>query len=182
MRANWFIAWPVDVPSLRSRLGEVPDDVRTFASTDRHITLAFLGSVGAEAARKAFDALDATLLSRVEATFGDVVLMGHPKRGTALSAEIDQGCDLLAKQIGERRSLVLDTAGARPDKYAPRPHMTIARIRRRVPRSARETALRWAAGLDLSGLCVSIERIALYTWSDERPRVQFRFDRERALQ
>lgn len=177
---NWFLAWPVKV-SLGDRLADVPDEVRAFAPADLHITLAFLGAVDRDIARDTFDSLDLSLLSPTQISFGDVVLMGHPRRGTALSAEVADGRETLATQIGAQRSELLERAGARPERYEPRPHMTIARIHRRASRTAREAALRWAAAIDLSSMSATVERLALYTSSVDRQRTRFRIDREHDL-
>lgn len=184
MRANWFIGWPLSVPGLDERLGEAPKDVRLFAANDLHLTLAFLGPVGAERAGSAFDRLDVAALSRVDVSFGNVVVMGDPGKGTALAAELTDGGQTLTQQMRRDRDRLLAAAGARPEGREPLPHLTVARIGRRATPAARRAALTWAAALDLRGLGSSADRIALYTWSADRSRGTgnlFRIARERAL-
>lgn len=179
MRANWFVGWPVECPTVRDRLVAPPEGVRLFAPSDLHVTLAFLGPVDEAKAVAAFEALDMEGLTAVDATFGAVGLMGSPRRGTALAAIVRDPTDALEEAIHSRRDAVLETAGAPPEDRPARPHMTVARIGRRAKPPERRAAIRWSEHLDLSGLGARLDRIALFTWSDDRPRTQFRVARER---
>ena len=171
MKPNWFIGWPIAAPLL-ARAGELPVSVRLFAESDLHVTLAFLGACGEERARAAFATIEAA--KPVQVGFGGVQLFGHPRRGTALSATLAAGREVLVARTSEQQDAALSAAEARPETRAPNPHVTIARIARRASKDERERALEWAAEIDLSGLTAVIDRVALYTWSDQRPQVQFR--------
>ncbi len=173
MRPNWFIGWPIAAP-LHERVTEAPASVRHFVPGDLHATLAFLGACGEERARAALQAIESAAAAPVRVTFGGVELFGHPRRGTALSATLRDGRDELAERITAQRDAALEAAGARPDRRPPRPHVTIARIARRASRTEREAALAWAERVDLGGLEAVVDRLALYTWSERRPEVQFR--------
>lgn len=173
MKPNWFIGWPVAAPLLE-RATAAPPSVRLFAPSDLHATLAFLGGCAEARARVAFRALDAAAAAPVRIRFGAVELFGHPRRGTALSATLRDGREELAERIVEQRAAAFEAAGARPETRPPRPHVTLGRIARRASRAEREAALEWAAHIDLEGLEATVDELALYTWSDERPRVQFR--------
>lgn len=173
MRANWFIGWPVEAPLLDRATG-APPSVRLFARADLHVTLAFLGGCGEERARAAFAGVDEAAATPAHVSFGRVELFGHPRRGTALSATLAEGREALARRIAAARDGLLELAGARPDRRPPRPHVTLGRIRRRAARDERDEALAWAASIDLSGLRTEVDRLALYTWSEERPATQFR--------
>lgn len=159
---------------LLERASERPPRVRLFAPTDLHATLAFLGGCGEARARAAFATVDPAAAAPVAVTFGRVELFGHPRRGTALSATLRDGREELARRIGDRRDAALEAAGARPDPRPPRPHVTLARIARRASRQEREAALAWAAAIDLAGITATVDRLALYTWSERRPEEQFR--------
>ncbi|MEZ4336863.1 MAG: 2'-5' RNA ligase family protein [Sandaracinaceae bacterium] len=179
MRPNWFVGWPIDCPALIERLGGPPEGVRLFAPSDIHVTLAFLGPVDETRAVAAFEALHTEDLGAIDVTFGAVGLMGHPRRGTALAAIVRDPEDSLERAIAARRDPVLEAAGAPPDDRPPRPHATIARIGRRANPPTRRAAIRWSEHVDLSGLGACLDRIALFTWSHDRARAQFRVVRER---
>jgi len=173
MRPNWFIAWPCAPPELAPRLTGVPSGVRLFAPSDYHLTLAFLGPVDEATARATFARVDPAVAAPLDVRLDRVRLMGHPRRGTALAATLGLGGEALAERIGGHRAALLEVAGARPDDRPPLPHLTVARIRRRASRPERRAALRWAEGLELGDVTHRIDAIALYTWSDDRPRRQF---------
>ena len=89
--ANWFIAFPVSTEGLLERLEPPPPRVRLFAAEDLHVTLAFLGPVGEDAARRAFEHTAALGLAPFRATLGEVVALGPPRRRSALAATIADG-------------------------------------------------------------------------------------------
>ncbi len=178
MRPNWFVGWPLEQPALRERLGGAPEGVRLFAPSDLHVTLAFLGPVDEARARAAFDAVALDGLGPFDVTLGAVGLMGHPRRGTALAAIVRDATGALASAIETRRDAVLAAAGAPPEDRPPRPHVTVARIARRASPPQRRAAIRWTEHVDLSGLGARLDRIALYTWSTDRPVTQFRVAHE----
>lgn len=173
MRPNWFIGWPCSTPALAPRLTGAPSGVRLLAPSDYHLTLAFLGPVDEATARATFGRVSRALAEPVDVRLDRVRLMGHPRRGTALSATLAEGGDALAERIAAHRGPLLDAAGARPDDRPPLPHLTIARIHRRAAPAEREAALAWAASLELGDVTHRIDAVALYTWSDERPKRQF---------
>jgi len=174
MRPNWFIAWPCSPPELALRLTGVPPSVRLFAPFDLHLTLAFLGPVDEAVARATFARVDPSVAAPVDVRLDGLRLMGHPRRGTALSATLAEGAEALAARTAAHRAALLEAAAARPDDRPPLPHLTVARIARRASRADRKAALRWAADRVLDDVTHRVDAIALYTWSDERPKRQFR--------
>jgi len=174
MRPNWFIGWPCATPALAPRLAGAPPGVRRLGASDYHLTLAFLGAVDEATARATFAGVPPSLAAPVDVRLGRVRLMGHPRRGTALAATLTDGADVLAHRIAAHRAPLLDAAGARPDDRRPLPHLTIARIHRRAAPAEREAGLAWASELELGDVTHRIDALALYTWSDERPRRQYR--------
>lgn len=181
MPANWFVAWPVDAPAIAERLRGAPEGVRVLAPGDLHVTLAFLGAVDEARALAALDAIEPATLAAVAATFGAVGVMGHPKRGTALSAVVRQGREALEAAIEARRARALEAAGAPPDERPPLAHLTVARIGRRARAPERRAAIRWTEHIDLSGIDATLDRVALYTWSEDRRAAQYRIARAHAL-
>ena len=185
-RANWFVGLPVPAGRWFSeRVRDPPPGTRLFSPGDLHLTVAFLGPVGAAAARRAWNEVPPLLsgfgASPMDATLGGVVPPGHPLRPSALSALLDQGNDAVIALIAALRGRLLRLAGARPDRRAPKPHLTLARPGRRATDAERNRAVAWSRELDLAGVPVHLDRIALYTWADDRRRVLFRIVDEAPL-
>ena len=177
MRPNWFVAFPVPAgPWLERALAEAPPGLRLFHGDDLHVTLAFLGLVPEAEARAAWAvaASAAASMPAVDATLGPGVAMGSLHRGSALSALIAEGNEPLASAIGAARTAILTAASARPDERPPKPHVTLARPTKRATLAERSAALAWAQTLDLGAPRVRIDRLALYTWSEDRAQRLFR--------
>ena len=162
-RPNWFFAFPLDGAFVQA-LPALPGALRLYHPDDVHLTLAFLGGCGEEGAMRALAALDARLAldppGALEVSLGEVVPMGGSRRSySALSALLGAGRE------------------ARPAK----PHITIARPKRRATDADRQAGLAWAEALDLSGVQARLDRIALFTWSERRVERLFRIVAERRL-
>jgi len=175
VKPNWFVGLRVPpAAGVAEGVTDLPAGVRRFAAEDLHLTVAFLGSVGEEAARRAWAACGLASSPPIAATLAEVVPMGSPRRFSALAAELAEGhreaCDL----IDALRAPMLAAAGSRPDTRPPRPHVTVARLRRRASPAERRDALAWAAALSLSGASIELTELALFTWSEDRQRVLFR--------
>ncbi len=166
--ANWFVAIPIEASDWFSRVGEPPPGIRRFAPEDLHLTLAFLGAVGEDAARAAFERARAIPLAPCEVQLGALVPMGAARRFSALSAHLSQGEATVAAAIMAVRDDVCDAAGARRDLRPALPHLTLARPTRKATQSERAEALRWARALELGAPRVQLDSVALYTWFPER--------------
>jgi 2'-5' RNA ligase len=146
-----------------------PPRVRVFATSDLHVTLGFLGSVGESDARRAWDRIgEFHSFQRVTGSFSRVEPLGHPRKPSALCAMIDDGREALSEMIEEARETLLSAAGAPEDTRPPLPHMTLARIQRRAKAAERRQALRWADTIDLRAVAFTAPSVALYTWADDR--------------
>jgi 2'-5' RNA ligase len=183
-RPNWFFAFPVEGAFVRE-LPAAPKLFRLFHPDDVHLTLAFLGGSGEEPARRALDLLDERLearpLAAFDVTLGELVPMGSARRYTALSALLGEGRAPLVACLTELGGLLCETAlGRRPSRPA-KPHVTIARPRQRASDAERASGLAWARALDLGGVRRRLDRIALYTWSDQRRERLFKIVAERKL-
>lgn len=183
MRPNWFFAFPLDGAFVLD-LPEPPHGFRRFHPGDVHLTLAFLGGCGEEGARKALAALDLRLKELVpralEVSLAEVVPMGTKRKYSALSALLAQGREETEAYIGALRDAPTLAAKGREDTRAPKAHVTIARPFR-AKESERAAGLAWARGLDLRGVRATLDRIALYTWSESRKERLFRIVDERPL-
>lgn len=176
---NWFVALPVDpgrwfAPLVRT----APSLLRVFHPDDIHVTVAFLGSCGEAGARRAWDRVVAELRHRqprpMTVTLGEIVPMGNPKRPSALSVVIAEGAAPVAELIGALRPEAWSAADARPDDRPPRPHITVARPRRKASGAERKAAIRWATDQPPVKADVTLDRVALLTWAEDRRARQFR--------
>ena len=184
MRPNWFIAFPVDAAFVQD-LPPPPSAVRRFHPDDVHLTLAFLGGCSEQAAREAWALLE-TRLTRERRAFtvslAGVVGMGGSRRGyTALSALLERGREEAAGWLTSLEEPLLQAVGRPASQRLPKPHITLARPLRRATSAQRAAALGWAQSLDLRGVRLRLDRLALYTWSDQRPKRLFKIVEQHPL-
>jgi RNA 2',3'-cyclic 3'-phosphodiesterase len=183
-RPNWFFAFPLD-GSFVLDLPEVPPGFRRFHPGDVHLTLAFLGGCGEDSARRALTALDERLrtapLAALDVTLAEIVPMGPKPAYSALSALLARGRDEATGYVASTRDLLTDAALCRREQRPPKPHVTIARPPLRANETRRAEGLDWARGIDLCSVACRLDRIALYTWYENRSERQFRIVEERPL-
>jgi 2'-5' RNA ligase len=180
---NWFFAFPLEGSFARPL--HPPAGFRRLHPDDAHLTLAFLGACGQAAAERAQVALDEQLRQEpqgpLNVSLGPVVPMGPARAYSALSALLKRGRLPTERCIARLRDSLVDAAGARRDLRAPKPHVTIARPRRRASAAERALGLRWAKGLDLTQVEATLDCIALYTWRPDRGERLFQVVSERRL-
>ena len=166
-------------------LPEPPASFRLYHPDDIHLTLAFLGGCGREGADRALVALDSILEQTrwppIDASLGEVVPMGSSRAYSALSVLLDGGRNEAARCITALRDGLTEAATGRREKRPAKPHITIARPKRRASSEARAAGLAWAARVDLHSVRARLDRVALYTWSDDRRERLFRIVTERRL-
>jgi 2'-5' RNA ligase len=184
-RPNWFLAFPVD-GAFVLELPPLPAQFRRFHPDDVHLTLAFLGGCAEPAALAALALLDERLerapIASMAISLGEVVPMGGSRRAyTALSALLVEGKAAVTECLAAHRDALLEAATGRRDARAPKPHISLARPKTRATEAQREAALRWASELDLRGQAARLDRIALYTWAENRQERLFRVVAERRL-
>lgn len=184
MRANWFFAFPLDGGFVRE-LPELPPAFRRFHPDDVHLTLSFLGGCSEQAANRALQALDAALAelapSAIEVSLGKVVPMGSGSRYSALAALLERGRAATEACIAALRDPISLAALGRVEQRPPKPHVTLARPGRQASAERRRQGLAWADSLDLRAVAGRLDRIGLYTWSDDRRERLFRIVAERPL-
>lgn len=193
---NWFIGFPLDDAWVAEAIDGIPDGLRTFHGEDIHVTIAFLGSCGTERAYDAWrwltgEELDgagsavrtagtsappaaANLGPAFDLTLGGLAPFGDPARPSALSAVPTQAGDESQRRIEALRDPLRQAAGLPTDGRPVRPHATVARIRRRETDEARAAAVAWALAKPPLNVTLRVDRIALYTWTDDRARQLYR--------
>jgi RNA 2',3'-cyclic 3'-phosphodiesterase len=183
-RPNWFIAFPID-GAFVLELPTLPPNFRRFHPEDVHLTLAFLGAVGEDGAARAMAALDRCLRDTprepLTISLAEVVPMGGARLYTALSALVGEGRPVAERYLGELRDPLTEAANGRHDRRPPKPHVTVARPVRRATDSDRAAGLSWAQSITPNRAQYTLDRIALYTWSETRRERMFRIVDERHL-
>jgi RNA 2',3'-cyclic 3'-phosphodiesterase len=183
-RPNWFIAFPLD-GAFVLELPALPRNFRRFHPEDVHLTLAFLGAVGEDGAERAMAALARCLEDTPRApltiTLADVVPMGGAHVYTALSALVGDGRPLAERYLADLRHPLTEAANGRRDKRPPKPHVTVARPARRATDSDRAAGISWAQSIPPNPTRYTLDRIALYTWSELRRERLFRIVAEHRL-
>lgn len=172
--ANWFIALSVPADSWFSRVTEPPAAVRRFHPEDMHVTVAFLGPVGEQAAEAAFVVAPRWPTGPLDVTLGAVKTMGNPRRPNAFSAVLGDGADAVTRATMAVRDGMCARAGARIDTRPPLPHVTIARPARSANGPQLTAAIAWVRSLDLGNPHVRLARLVLYTHSLDRTQRLFR--------
>ena len=183
-RPNWFFAFPIG-GAFVSELPPLPPRFRRFHPDDVHLTLTFLGGCGEQAAERALRALDELIVSSqqrpIEVSLGEVTRMGHGRAYSALSALLAGGREETERYIAATRDALTEAALGRREKRAPKAHVTLARPLRNATEAHRQAGLAWAAALDLRSVHTTLDRIALYTWPEDRRERLFRIVAERRI-
>jgi 2'-5' RNA ligase len=185
LRPNFFVAFPIDGRFVRD-LPAPPPHVRLFHPEDVHLTLSFLGGCGQAAAERGLAALDQALrgqpFAEIQVSLGKVVPMGRGSPYSALSALLERGREATERCVLALRDVVSEAALGRRENRPPPAHVTIARPRSRATQAALDAGLAWAEQLDLRSIEASLDRLALYTWSEgQRQERLFRIVAERRL-
>jgi 2'-5' RNA ligase len=178
--ANWFVALPVEVGPWFEQLVP-PPAVRLFGPGDLHITVAFLGPVSEERALAAFELAREFALPASVVRLGPIELLGNARRPSAFSALLTEGRAEVERAMTEARPALWECAGARTDSRPALAHVTVARPQRKATPDQLKQAARWARALDLGAPVCRLDRIALYTWSEDRTLSLFRIYRELPL-
>jgi len=155
-------------------VSDAPSSLRLFHPDDLHMTVAFLGGCGAERAAAAFATARPHQSSSFAITLDRLAPMGNPRRPSALSVLLADGHDAAVAVIDALRSAMWEAAGAEPDTRPAKPHITVARPPRKASASERRAAVDWATSKPAIGETLTIDRLCLYTWSDDRRHRQFR--------
>lgn len=183
-RPNWFFAFPLDGAFVET-LPELPAGFRRYHPDDVHLTLAFLGGCGEAGAERALAKLDELLppshQAPIAVSLGQIAPMGPKRRYSALSALLERGRAETEACMGRLRDPLLQAATGRSERREPKAHVTLARPRPRATDAQRDAGLAWARGVQLGAVEAVLDRIVLYTWSENRAERLFRRVTERHL-
>ena len=182
MRPNWFVGLPVAPHQWHlDLLATAPADVRRTHPDDLHITVAFLGGVDATAAENAWAMVLPDTAPAITVTLAGLAALGNQRRPTALSVLLGDGRSETAALISRLAPPMCRAAGVAESRYAVKPHVTVARPARNATAAERARAVAWATEAPEVGATVTLDRIALYTWSEDRQTRKFRMVRHQSL-
>lgn len=182
LSANWFIGIVVDPGRWFERvMADAPAMVRVIHPGDLHMTGAFLGPCGAELAERAWARLEEEPLPSVDVALGALEAFGNVRRGAALAAVLTDGREEAVRLMSSVRDLGLEAAGLPPSSRAMRPHVTLARVKRRARDGERRVALSWAETIPPIQAQLQLVSLALYTRADAAAPQSYRMVRERTI-
>jgi RNA 2',3'-cyclic 3'-phosphodiesterase len=183
-RPNWFFAFPLD-GAFVTELPAMPAGFRRYHPDDVHLTLTFLGGCGEASALRALAVLDEILpasgASPISVSLAEIVPMGAKAKYSALSALLGRGREETESLIGRLRDPLSEAAIHKREKRKPKAHVTVARPMIRATETHRQAGLTWASSVDLRHVERTLDRIALYTWHENRRERLFRAVAERSL-
>jgi len=182
MKPNWFVAVPVPAPWLSNLLRSAPEQCRGFRPEDVHMTIAFLGAMDPALQSVLVPILERVRVQPFGIKLGKLLALPSPKKVSALSLEVCDGRDTACELISQLRDPLIKAAGARADNRPPLPHITVARPIRKFKNEGQKAALAWVARQAALEETVRLDRIAIYTWSEDRSVRQFRVVYERMFQ
>lgn len=138
------------------------------------MTVAFLGPVGEKNAEMAWNEMKRRTFSAFSISLGRMELFGDPDKPSAYALTLDRGRENAIACIVMHRDHLLLIAGSRPDNYKPRPHITIARPPRSASDALRLEGEAWTHSIVPPETELWLNRLALYTWADDRSIQQFK--------
>ncbi|MFK7848556.1 MAG: 2'-5' RNA ligase family protein [Rhodothermales bacterium] len=175
MRPNWFIGFPVDWESWHETvITNVPAGIKCLSPVDLHVTFAFFGAVGEENARRAWDEMKERVFPAFGVSLGPMELFGDPDKPSAYALTLEKGRENAISCMQTHRDHLLSVAGSSPEKYKPRPHITIARPPRSASDTLRLAGESWALSVTPPDTQFNLDKLALYTWADDRSVQQFK--------
>jgi RNA 2',3'-cyclic 3'-phosphodiesterase len=174
MKPNWFVAAPVAAASwLPQVLADLPPECRGFQPEDVHLTIAFFGAMAPERRPAVLEALAAIREQPITITLGRLLALPAPRRVSALSFAVAEGDEAARGLIARHRDALAAAAGARPEHRPPLAHITVARPIRKHGERGRQAARAWARQVAPPAVSLVLDRLALYTWAEDRRVRQF---------
>ena len=183
MKPNWFVGFPIQSDALAGLYKDAPLGLRAYHLADLHVTVAFFGPADEPRVRDAW-AAHVFGVRRTSVVLSFPQLFGQARTATALGLHVESvprsAHTAFAAAMQSDRDALLASVGRAPDVRDVRPHVTVARLPASLTSFQRRTAIRWAERIDI-GDRILLDRVALYTWSDDRERRRFKIVDERLL-
>ncbi len=169
MDGNWFVGVPIhEATWFDARFDPPAPDLWRVNPHDLHMTVAFLGPVRERQARDAFTRASLWTRGSFSVSLGEIIALGNPRKYSALCALFSEGNARAIQFIETLRTPMLEAARVAPDSRDILPHITVMRPKRRAPRPQRQAGLEWARSLSLVDESILIDKLALYTWREDR--------------
>ena len=166
MKPNWFVALPVPAHHwLPGVLENLPSTCRGFHPSDVHMTLAFFGAMAPDKKQQVLAVMEGMAHHPFTIKLDRLLCLPSTKRVSALSFSVSLGGEAVCAFMEQWRVPLIEAACGRPDTRPPLAHITVARPLRKAGEQARRAARDWA--------CEVLDRVALYTWSEDRRTRQF---------
>lgn len=182
MKPNWFVGLPVSPQGWFDELrGALPACCRSFHPLDLHMTLAFFGPLKEERVPEVVAYLDHVQTEPIPVQLGSLLALPNKRRFSALSFALTTGLEQARTFMGCHRDPLIELVNARPDVREPLPHITIARPLKKATTPERRELLRWAQQVPPLTATLTLDRLALYTWSENRKERQFKIVWEKSF-
>lgn len=187
---NWFVGLPVqDTGWFGGVVGACPEhserktphSLRVFDANDLHLTVAFLGQCDFQYTTDVREIIDTISFTPFTITFDTLTTFPPERRPTVVSFTLRDGYDATCELISRWREPLLTAGRARPDTREPLPHVTVARIHRDAGERTIEDITAWAHSRPVPPVSLTIDRVALYTWADDRRERQFQIVHEKRM-
>ena len=183
--ANWFVGIPISGDGwFEEVIEQLPENLRVFNSKDLHITVAFLGKLQIEedkVNRKVGNiklVLEEMKTERKSFRLGGVLFLPSKKRFSAVCLSIEQGSTELSELILQYEPILKKCSGLKEmgmwEKRKPLPHVTIARPLKKLQWNDRRNIVENCSGIKIPFCDVLVNKVALYTWADNRKMMQFK--------
>lgn len=182
MKPNWFVGLVVPGDGwLEKVLVDVPETIKPFHKEDLHMTIAFFQAMDPTYHEPVMAVMDQIKSQTFEISLGKLLLLPSPKRASALSFGLEQGCSEVSAFMSQWREPLTEAAKAKPDQRDPLPHITVARPIRRFKEKAQADARVWVGQTVTPADVIQVSKLALYTWSEDRKSRQFQKIYEKPL-
>ncbi len=183
MKPNWFAAFPIPAQDwLPETLKGLPEQCLGFQVEDIHMTIAFFRAMDPSRAQDVIQFIKTIQAKPFEIQLGSVLTLPTPKRFSALAFSLSTGREKACEYIGAFRDGLSQAAHTQSENRPPLAHITIARPKRKYGPGGQRVAREWASKIKPAKDRLLVDRIALYTWSEDRQTRQFQKVYERTLE
>ncbi len=179
MKPNWFVALPVPAHSwLPSVMADLPNTCRPFRPEDVHMTVAFFGAMDPTLQDEVVRVMASIREKPLVIRLGPLLTLPSEKRLSALSFSVTRGQEEAKSLIARWRDSLIRAARGRRETRPPLAHITVARPLRKAREQGKREGKAWARRVVPPTEPLALDRIALYTWAEDRRAQQFQIKHE----